>query len=158
MNFFRILTLVCLLGAAVMTETACRASLAAADKDAITDLAERAQALMAREEKVRAKRKELDEVTNKILEKERLAAAEVQRLNGIGAPTKDQKGQAAAATQQWQEAREEMKEKLKELEPRVAELAAEEKALNADKAKLQAAAKEEADRLASEKKIEKKKP
>lgn len=157
MNLFKILTLGCLLLIA-MAETSCRPTLAAADKDAVTDLAAKGKEILAREEKIKARRRELDEEINQILEKERLAAEEVQRLNGISSPTPDEKSRAAAATQQWQGAREEMKAKLKKLEPCVAEVSAEEKAVIADMANLQAAAQTEADRLAREKKIEKKKP
>jgi len=154
MNLVKILSLGCLL-LIVIAETSCRPSLAAGDKAAVTDLAEKAKDLLSRDEKVKAKRKEIDEEINKILEKERLAAAEVQRLNSISSPSADDKTRTAAATRQWQEAREEMKAKLKELEPRVAEVSAEEKAVSADKAKLQAAARDEFDRLAREKKIDK---
>ena len=129
--------------------------LATADKNVITDLAAKGEEILARHETVKTKRKQLDDEINTILEKERLASVEAVRLNSISAPTPDEKTRAAVATRQWQQAREEMKAKLKELEPRVAEVSAEEKALSADKAKLQAAAKAEADRLFREKKISK---
>jgi predicted component of type VI protein secretion system len=152
MNLVKILTLGYLL-LIIMAETSCGSMLATADKEAITNLAAETKEVLARDEKVKAKRKELEEEINKIIERERLAAAEVQRLNGVSSPGGDEKAHAAA--HQWLEARVEMKATLKQLEPRLAEVSAEEKALSADKEKLQAAARLEFDRLAREKKINK---
>jgi hypothetical protein len=152
MNLVKILNLGYLL-LIIMAETSCGSMLATADKEAITDLAVETKEVLARDEKVKAKRKELDEEINKIIERERLAAAEAQRLNGVSSRGGDEKARAAA--HQWLEARVEMKATLKQLEPRLAEVSAEEKALSADKEKLQAAARLEFDRLAREKKINK---
>jgi len=59
LNLVKILTLGYLL-LIVMAETSCSPTLATADKGAITDLAAKAKELLARDEKVKAKRKELD--------------------------------------------------------------------------------------------------
>jgi hypothetical protein len=121
----------------------------AADDQAVKQLAERTLVLLQRDEKLRAERKALDRKIDQILEKERIAAntaRDAAAENNDG----DKEG-AIAANLRWQEVRIEMKTRLKELEPTIADLLAAEKALNEEKAALQTDALEASKRLPAKK-------
>lgn len=121
-------------------------SISWADEDqAIKQLAERTLVLLQRDENLRAHRKAFDNKIEQILEKERIAAQRARdaATGNNNGHTED----AIAANLRWQEVRIEMKTRLKELEPTLAELLAAEKALNEEKASLQTDALETSKRL-----------
>ena len=140
----------CLIAGTILL-TSCRPALSAEDKQRVTNLAARATTFIARDDEVRVRRKALDAEVNGLLEKERVAAAEAQRASGVKPQSAEQKDEAKAANLRWQEARQQLKTRLKELEPRIAELTAAEEALSIDKAKLQEDARTESQKISPRK-------
>lgn len=131
--------------------TGCGPTLSTADKQTIKDLAARAQELIARDESAREHRSELNRRIQSILEEERNLANEVQRLQDVKIPTKGQRDELVAARTLWYAFRREMRQRLDDLDARVAEADREEKAINAEKMALQASAKSESEKLNQQK-------
>jgi hypothetical protein len=124
-----------------------------AQKMEIRDLAARAESLLARDDEVKRQRKALDDEINKTLEEERAAAVEAQLAENVSPQNEHTRRAATSANLRWREARRNMRIRLKELQPRIAEVTAAESLLSAEKAKLQEDARVEADKLSQEKKL-----
>lgn len=129
----------------------CRPSLSAPDKQTIKDLAARAGDVLAREEKAKAHRTEVNKEIQSLLDEERGLAGEVRRLQDVTTLTDRQRKDLVAAKEHWYGFRKQMRQRLDDLNARVAKADREEKAINAEKMALQASAKAESEKLNKQK-------